>query len=45
MTSPAAARGMEAYLQGLQESGELPGYDAAAREQLLAGTYADLTTP
>jgi enoyl-CoA hydratase/carnithine racemase len=45
MTSPAAARGMEAYLQGLQESGELPGYDAAAREELLAGTYADLTTP
>jgi enoyl-CoA hydratase len=43
MTSPSATQGMEAYLEGLKETGELPGYDAAARERLLDGTYADLT--
>jgi len=45
LTSPAAARGMQAYLEGLEQTGELPGYDPAAREQLLAGTYTDLTAP
>jgi enoyl-CoA hydratase/carnithine racemase len=43
MTSPVAARGMEAYLDGLEATGELPGYDPAARARLLDGTYADLT--
>ena len=43
MTGPAALRGMEAYVEGLQKAGELPGYDPVAREHLLAGTYTDLT--
>jgi enoyl-CoA hydratase/carnithine racemase len=41
MSSPAAAKGMRAYVDGLRETGELPGYDLAARERLLAGTYVD----
>jgi enoyl-CoA hydratase/carnithine racemase len=45
LTSAAAARGLQAYLDGLEASGELPGYDAAAREHLQAGTYTDLTAP
>ena len=45
MTSPAAARGLQAYLDGLEATGELPGYDATAREHLLDGTYTDLTEP
>ncbi len=42
MSSSAAARGMRAYVDGLSKTGELPGYDTAAREQLIAGTYVDL---
>ena len=43
VTGPAALRGMEAYVEGLDKTGELPGYDPVAREHLLAGTYTDLT--
>ena len=43
MTGPAALRGMEAYLEGLERTGELPGYDPVARGHLLDGTYTDLT--
>jgi enoyl-CoA hydratase len=42
VTSAAGARGMQAYVDGLRQTDELPGYDPAARERLLAGTYADL---
>ncbi len=42
LTSAAGARGMQAYVDGLKQTGELPAYDPAARERLLAGTYADL---
>jgi enoyl-CoA hydratase len=42
MSSSAAARGMRAYVDGLSETGELPGYDTVARERLIAGTYVDL---
>jgi enoyl-CoA hydratase/carnithine racemase len=42
VTSPAGAKGMRAYVDGLHETGELPGYDAAARARLLDGTYVDL---
>jgi enoyl-CoA hydratase len=42
LTSAAGARGLQAYVDGLKLTGELPAYDASAREQLLAGTYTDL---
>ena len=45
LTSPAAQRGMQAYVDGLAATGELPGYDPDARRALLDGTYADLTGP
>jgi hypothetical protein len=38
---PGFARRRETWISLV----ELPGYDPAAREQLLAGTYADLTAP
>ncbi len=44
LTSAAAERGMQGYVDGLEATGELPGYDPDARAALLAGTYVDLTT-
>lgn len=43
LTSAAAERGMQAYVDGLDATGELPAYDAPAREALLDGSYVDLT--
>ena len=43
LTSAAAERGMQAYVDGLAETGELPAYDSGAREALLDGTYVNLT--
>lgn len=43
LTSPAAERAMQAYVDGLAATGELPGYDADARAALMDGTYVDLT--
>lgn len=42
LTSPAAQRGMQAYVDGLADSGELPAYDPAARAALLDGSYVDM---
>lgn len=42
LTSAAGGRGMQAYVDGLKRTGELPFYDPTARGRLLAGTYADL---
>lgn len=44
LTSKAAERGMQAYVDGLAASGCLPAYDPSAREALLEGRYVDLTT-
>ena len=41
ISSPAATKGMGAYVEGLRQTGELPGYDAAARQRLLDGTYVN----
>ena len=41
MSSSAAIKGMGAYVEGLRQTGELPGYDAAARQRLLDGTYVN----
>ena len=43
LTSAAAERGMQAYVDGLAATGELPAYDPAAREALIDGSYVDLT--
>jgi enoyl-CoA hydratase len=42
LTSAPGGRGLQAYVDGLKRTGELPFYDPTARERLLAGTYADL---
>ena len=41
ISSAAATKGMGAYVEGLRQTGELPGYDAAARQRLLDGTYVN----
>ena len=41
--SEPARRAMEAYVAHIEEAGELPAYDPEAREQLLDGTFVDLT--
>ena len=43
LTSAAAERGMQAYVDGFAATGELPAYDLPAREALLDGSYVDLT--
>lgn len=43
LTSAAAERGMQAYVDGFADTGELPAYDSPAREALLDGTYVNLT--
>lgn len=43
LSSKAARRGLRAYAERTQGTGELPAYDPVAREQLLDGTFVDLT--
>jgi enoyl-CoA hydratase/carnithine racemase len=44
LSSKPARKGLRAYLDGLEQTGELPAYDPLARERLLDGSYTDLTT-
>lgn len=41
LASGSARRAMNAYVDHLERTGELPAYDAEARERLLDGTFVD----
>lgn len=43
LTSPVAARAMQAYIDGLAATDELPFYDPVARQALIDGNYVNLT--